>query len=190
MKLAALAVSLSMIASAPALAAETGFTAGNDLRTMPIRGEVSVSCSENGMSEFAHFICEDTLLDPAEYSYFVTTPGGDADSVTLTATWPNGKTVSKTERYDASKGKSDGSFNLWIETLFQRPLLTMGANRVHYSLTRDGTVRSEGDFTATIQPGELRTCRRGHVTSFRMDDCRFGNSACNQYFRQENYCQD
>ena len=173
-----------------AWAVTTGFSAGNDLTATTIQGDLSVQCQENGQFAFARFSCEMTVLDPAEYSYFVTDSGGDADTITLTATWENGKTVIKKASFNPATGKSKDSFNLWIATLFQRPLLDFGKNKVHFVLSKSGKTRQEGDFIATIHDGPSRRCRNGFQTSFGLNDCRSGGSiVCRNYFDQENYCK-
>ena len=103
----------------------------------------------------------------------------------------NGTTREKAKGWDSAKGRSTDTFNLWISTLLQRPLLDYGANAVHYSLTKDGKPVREGSFTANVRRGEARSCRyRRHYTSHNMSDCRAGSTTlCDRYFRDENYCR-
>jgi hypothetical protein len=175
--------------SISAQAVTTGFTAGNEFTATMLRGDLSIRCHEHGETDYARFSCQQQILDPAEYSYFVTEPGDDADTVTLKATWENGKTVEKTEKFDRTSGRSKGSFNLWISTLFQRPLLDIGKNQVQFKLSRNGSSVRQGDFIAWIQEGADRKCPARFVTSFRLEECRNPSLACGNYFRGENYCE-
>lgn len=177
------------ILSAAAWAGTTGFTAGNEFTSADLQGDLRMSCQEGGQNEHAFHTCEANVLDPAEFSYFTTAPGGTADTVTLIATHEDGSTREKTESYDPAKGRSTGSFNLWIYTLFQRPLLHPGVNRIHFKLTHGGVVEREGDFVATVQTGKPRTCDYRFEFSNSLMDCRNSSSACDRYFRDQNWCQ-
>lgn len=181
--LAALILSSSLFA--------VGFSAGDNFSTLDIRGRLSVSCfSTQGGSTFGSANCAMNVLSPAEYSFF-NGPQMDADSVSLQATWENGKKSKvKTEKYDGSIGKSKKSFNLWISTLLQRPLLDYGKNTVSYTLTKNGTVVDQGEFVVTVAAGETRTCQRtGFYTSSNPNDCSMAYQFCDAYFRDNNYCK-
>jgi hypothetical protein len=66
----------------------------------------------------------------------------------------------------------------------------MGANRVHYKLTKDSAVAREGDFVATITKGAVRRCQNGFEFSSRLSDCRTtGDWICGVYFDHQNYCK-
>ncbi len=168
-----------------------GFQTGNEFTATIIRGRISVSCSEGGRHDSASFRCSDEVLDPAEFVRFTGPKGVDADKVTLAATWASGKTREKTKGYDPAAGRSTGRFNLWISTLFQRPLLDYGRNAIRYILKKGGKPVLEGGFVANVRRGETRQCRyRRHYFSSDLGDCRSATTRmCERYFREENYCQ-
>ncbi|MCM2322360.1 MAG: hypothetical protein NDJ90_03765 [Oligoflexia bacterium] len=172
-----------------AAATITGFSEGNELKATPVQGDLRVHCSENGKVDFATYVCNEVILDPAEYSYFVTDAGGSADTVILTSTWENGKTVTKKKAFDAVAGQSKDPFNLWVATLLQRPLLNYGQNQIHYTLKSDGSVEREGDFVATVQEGALRQCPPDTIFSNQLNDCRISANVCQQYLSRHRYCR-
>lgn len=178
---------LSALTAAPAGA--TGFTAGNEFTSVDLSGELRVSCQDGGQSDSAWYQCEDNILEPADHTYFTTEPGGTADKVILVATHADGSTREKSSSYDPATGRSKSSFNLWIATLLQRPLLHSGVNKIHYKLTRGGTVEKEGDFEVSVTPGQARTCQYRFKFSNRLQDCRSSGFACQDYFWDQNYCQ-
>jgi hypothetical protein len=169
---------------------DAGFETGNDFQSVYIEGEISVNCQDGMNNDFASFRCAAELLDPAEYVKFKGPIGVDADEVVLKATREDGSTREKNESYDPVAGLSKGRFNLWISTLFQRPLLKLGKNEIEYSLTKDGKVTKSGNFTANVSQGEDRSCRyRRHYFSSDINDCRSSQRLCSRYFHEENYCQ-
>lgn len=170
--------------------AGSGFDQGNRFVTSNLEGEVSVTCRDGRQQDFAAFRCYMNILDPSEFAYFRGPKNTDADKVFLKATREDGTVFEKNGRYDSVNGISKSRFNLWIETLLQRPLLKLGKNEVKYRLTKGDAVVSKGRFLAEVTQGPDRVCsRRRHYFSSDMNDCRNGNSVCDQYFRDENYCQ-
>lgn len=181
----------ALILSSTAFAQEAGFQVGNDFQATYLEGEITVSCRDNmGGNEFVVHRCQGEVLDPAEYARFQGPVGVDADEVILKAIREDGSTREKSESYDPATSLSKGRFNLWIATLFQRPLLKYGRNAIEYSLTKDGQVVKSGNFTAMVTEGKDRYCRaRRHYYSNDMNDCRFSQRICSQYFHEENYCE-
>jgi len=168
-----------------------GFSGGDTFTNVDLDGRLSVSCmGSQGGPSYGVANCRMDILNPGEYSYFVG-PKIDADSVSLQATWENGKKSKiKTEKYDGTTGKSKKSFNLWISTLLQRPLLDSGKNTVSYSLTKNGTVVEQGEFIVNVVSGGTRYCQRtGFYTSSNNQDCAQPAQFCDRYFRDYNYCQ-
>ncbi len=165
-----------------------GFDAGNTFNATPLYGEVSVTCNANGRHDYATFRCRDEILEPYDHVRFVGPEGLDADGVELVSRWENGKTRKKKKGY--SDGRSSGHFNLWIATLFQRPLLDYGQNLIHFVMKKDGKRVAEGDFTATVNKAPRRSCSyRPHYWSSDESDCRTGSQMCRRMFREQSYCR-
>lgn len=167
-----------------------GLSVGNDLQWVPIRGEITVICDGiRGQREHGFFNCYRPTLDPAEYAYFVTRPGGSASVVHLSSLRADGSRQDKETGFNPSTGRSTKSINLWISTLLQRPLLKPGVNRVDFELVRDnGSVERRGQFEVSVTKGQGRTCPHRTYFSSNLSDCRFGDMICDRYFREYNYC--
>ncbi len=177
---------------APILRAdEIGFDLGNNFESKAIEGDVTVQCNGfGGQFESATFACSEELLDPNEYAKFQGHKGADADLVILKATHEDGSVREKNEGFDSSTGLSKDTFNLWISTLFQRPLLDMGKNEILYTLKKSGNLVLMGNFTANVKRTATRYCtRHGFYNSNDINDCRFSNNICDRYFYENNYCQ-
>lgn len=167
-----------------------GFSTGNEFHATLIQGRLTMICPSGtpGGQQNVLFTCRATILDPAEYDYFVG-PMVDGDKVTLEATREDGSTRSKTTGYDGSKGKSENRFNLWISSLTQRPLLADGANKISYKITKANATITSGEFTAKVVREPTATCRPRTLYSSSAMDCQNQMTACGRYFELENYCQ-
>lgn len=175
--------------AASAFAVDTGFESGNKLTARAYRGELIVNCMAPGNSQIYFYACTDERLDPAEAAKFVTAPGVDADHVALSASWENGKTVKKDTDFDSASGKSTREFNLWISTLFQRPLLNYGENKIHYVLSKDGQTQSEGDFKATVEKAPVAQCNQGMLMETFAGNCTNPYFMCQRYFQESARCE-
>lgn len=164
------------------------FKSGNHFFSIPIYGQVSISCQNmsTGEAKYAHYSCSDLRLDPVESDYFIGPAGIKADQVNLLAVQASGKKVEKKANYE--NGKSSKRFNLWIQTLLQRPLLDEGQNIVTYKLTSNGQTTAEGTFEAFIERGQSKNCPNGHISSSTLSDCDSPYTACQIYFDRYNYC--
>lgn len=174
------------------LASANGLSGGDQFSTQLIEGRLLVQCSGGTTpgSTNGSAICRAEILNPGEYSYFIGSKI-DADHVTLRATREDGSvSKAKTEAYDGEKGKSKKSFNLWISTVFQRPLLGFGKNTVKYTLTKDDATVESGTFIVNVVDGGRATCQRvGYYTSQSTNDCSMPQNLCSRYFSENNYCQ-
>jgi hypothetical protein len=171
---------------ASAFVADVGFTSGAKFLATPVQGQVAVSCS-NGAS--ANYSCHDMALDPASYDYFVGPVGVDADTVLLVSNRPDGSHRDRSSQYDARVGRSVDAFNLWISTLFQRPLLQLGMNTVSYTMTKRGQTVRQGSFVVNVEHGNLRACPVTHYNSGDANDCQSQYTVCQKYFEQYDYCR-
>lgn len=167
-------------------ASAVGFSSGSQFASSPIRGFVTVYC--NG-GEVVTYPCYDTVLDPHNYDYFVGPDGVVADQVSLSNLRADGSRRERTEVYLHHEKRSEGAFNLWISSLFQRPLLAMGTNTVDYRLISRGKIVHQGVFTVTVTSGATRTCPTSHYNSGTPNDCQSQYTVCQRYFEQYNYCR-
>ena len=176
------------LSTATAFAA--GFSGGDQYSSVDIYGRLNVQCSGAQGTTSGFVDCRGQILTPGEYSYFIG-PKSEADSVTLIATRENGSvSKSKTEKYDGEKGRSKKSFNLWISSVLQRPLLDYGKNTVKFTLSQNGHVTETGSFIVNVVEGGRSVCQRvGLYNSPLASDCQFPTNLCSRYFSENNYCQ-
>lgn len=169
--------------------AATGFDVGNEFQATELRGSVSVTCpSRWGGMQTASFQCYLDALDPVEYARFRTDAPVDADAVELKAIHQDGSSRTKGGSYSASKSRSE-SFNLWIRTLTQKPLLEFGKNTIGYTMKKNKKVVASGTFVANVSDGGMRSCRHEWQSSGNPSDCENGSMVCDRMFMNQNYCQ-
>ncbi|GEM_PF-527985 len=180
----------SFLISLSVQAAPIGFSHGNVMEGNFIQGQVRVYCSSSGGSSVAAFNCRDHSLQPRVYAHFLGPVDARAAEVQLTAINENGTRRVKASEYYGAGGRSTEAFNLWISTLFQKPLLQYGRNAVEFVLKdRKGNALSSGTFEAIVNRGEKRTCPSAEYTSNDMNDCESLYSICQRYFEDFNYCR-
>lgn len=193
-----LAAAAALLAGVSATAATGGFKSGNKFDYKSAVGDVSVHCPQTGGGvppggptgpTFAHHRCYGYVFTPGDQDYFVG-PAVNADEVELVAVRADGSKRSKKSEYDGAKGQSKDRFNLWIETLFQKPLLKMGRNDVTWTLKRNGRTVQSGSFIAEVfDRGDLR-CPSTSETSWDPMDCQNSGRICSDYFfRYGNQCR-
>lgn len=173
-------------------AAPAGFSLGNDLVATPIQGQVQVTCAGFNGSSSAVYTCRDVVLDPQVYDFFVGPQDGYADKVELTAFHEDGSSRVKAEDYDGVRAKSRSQLNLWISTIFQKPLLEYGRNVIQYRLLssgRPGEASKVDQFVATVRRGSSRSCPLAHYNSTDVNDCSSQYSICQKYFTEYKNCR-
>lgn len=169
-----------------------GFSRGNDLTATPIQGQVQVTCFGFNGSGSAAYTCRDVVLDPQAYDYFIGPRDSRIDKVELTAVHEDNSSRSKVSDYDGVSGKSRDAFNLWISTLFQKPLLELGRNLVRYRLYSRETVLEDAvsnQFIVTVRRGAARNCPAARYDSTDVNDCNSQYSICQRYFEEHRNCQ-
>lgn len=168
-----------------------GFASGNNFTATPIQGRVEVVCNGFNGSSSAIYNCRDVVLDPKAYDYFVGPKAFEADRVELTASHQDGSSRSKTSSYDGERGISRDAFNLWISTLFQRPLLETGKNIISYRIySRDHLIEvdSNNEFVVNVTKGSMRVCPDARYASTDVNDCNSQYSICQKYFDEFRNC--
>lgn len=170
-------------------AQNVGFEKGNSLTVTPIQGQVRVICGGFNGNGTALYSCRDIVMKPGAYDHFVGPRDARATKVELTAFHQDGSNRSKAEDYQGARGISGEAFNLWISTLFQKPLLELGTNNVNYRLVSGNTVYAEGSFQAVVTKTAMRECPLATYQSTDVNDCNAQYSICQRYFKEYNNCQ-
>lgn len=181
-----LSLSFFVFFSAMAEAGAVGFAHGTEFSSSHIQGSVTVYCNSG---EVGNFNCYDTVLDPNNYDYFVGPAGVTADQVALSNLREDGSRHERSDFYDDRRNRSEGAFNLWISSLFQRPLLGAGKNQIDFRLLNRGQIVQQGRFTVTVTRGAPRACPASHYNSNAPSDCTSQYTVCQRYFEQYNYCR-
>lgn len=164
-----------------------GFQSGSEFNHYTLHGRVHLTCMGN-VGDRTTVYCDGYNLEPGTRDYFVHPEDINADKVKLTVIRPDGKERKQTKKYYSDKGRSK-SFNLWIDTLFQNPLLHLGENTVSYKMKNGRDTVDEGSFEVYVNDLGSRQCNTRFMTSPRDEDCRFGGSSiCSEYFYLENDC--
>jgi hypothetical protein len=182
---------ISLVGTKSANASDfVGFNRDNSFQALVISGPIMVTCNDyNGASETRYYTCNMDILDPGEFAKFYGPKNSEADNVVLLGTREDGSQREKSEKYDGEKGISKDSINLWITTLFQRPLLKMGKNNIQYKLYKSSRAVGQGQFEVQVFRGKDRQCsRQGYYNSNDMNDCRNSFNVCRRYFSENNFC--
>lgn len=175
-----------------AQARESGFSKGHEFVATPIQGQVRVVCNGFNGTGAAAFNCRDVALDPAVYDYFVGPIDSRADRVELYATHEDGSFRVKAVDYDGVRGRSREAFNLWISTLFQKPLLEFGKNSIRFKIYSGSNLIEEisnASFMVNVKKGPARTCPVATYNSTDINDCSSQYSICQRYFEEYRNCQ-
>lgn len=192
MKMSSLIMASAVLFFVQHSGAATGFSSGNVFEHVNVYGSVTMQCpsrSGDGSQVTAFFRCSGDRLNPNETAYFVTDEAVAADHVYLTAIHADGSKREKNDLFSSAKRRSNSRFNLWISTVFQRPLLDFGTSRILYKLTKNGSVAKEGEFVAEVRQGKDVLCRNEYLFSSDSTDCLNSGYACSKYFNQVHDCQ-
>jgi hypothetical protein len=171
--------------------ADLGFSSGNEMTSISIAGDVRLTClsGNDDPARTVAFQCRDTILVPNDSDYFVGPRDMEADQVELTVTRSDGSIRSRQVGYSSARGMSETRFNLWAGSLFQKPLLMLGENKVEFKLSRNGQVVKMGNFDALVRIGGFHQCVASEFYSNTASDCNQPYTYCQRFFREKNYCQ-
>lgn len=176
-------------------AQQIGFETGNEFQATPITGTVMMTCDDINGRTRATYTCRNIVLDPHSSDYFLGPLNPDITQVIVTATHEDGTLRTKISNYDGLSGKSKSAINLWISTLFQKPLLMKGMNHIHYAFTNSASVDSSeykiftnGEMNVVVKTGAGRQCPTTQYTSNDANDCVSPYSICQSYFANFNNC--
>lgn len=169
-----------------------GFHSGNVFEHINVYGSVTIQCPSrggNGSQVTSFFNCSGDRLNPNETAYFVMDELVNADHVYLKAIHADGSIREKDDLFNSNKKRSNSRINLWISTVFQRPLLDFGLNRISYKLTKSGSTVKEGEFAVEVRQGKDLLCRNEFLFSSDSTDCLNSGYACSKYFAQVRSCE-
>lgn len=186
------AILASIVSLALAQAPFVGFSRGNTMLAVPVEGQVRVTCDGFNGNGATSYECRDVVLEPSAYDYFVGPRGLAVSKVELISMREDRSTRTKAMGYNAEHGSSSELINLWIASIFQKPLLSVGKNTITYRLysSRDAQkVVAEGTFQVSVQRGESRQCPVAHYVSHDSNDCSSQYSICQKYFTEFNNCK-
>ncbi len=171
--------------------ADIGFSHGGDLSAISAKGTVFVHCMMDGSNgPFSNsYYCRRDIITTGDYDYFVGPTGIFADKVVLTAHHQDGSETIKKVDYDSQKNRSKETVNLWIKTVFQRPLLDFGLNQVEFKMLKKKEVVYSGQFQVQVRDSGEHVCPNdGNYWSNNSEDCRNGQFMCNRFFNENNFC--
>ena len=163
-----------------------GLKAGNEFESTRLLGDIRVRCGTGSDSRTVNLRCDEDILAPTYYSKFVA-QNSEADKVKISYIDSRGKKRSKSSRF--KNGESSRSFNLWVWSLTQRPLLDIGENQISYKLTKKGKEVGSGQFTVNVEEMPARDCGYGNYYYSNVNSCNSYIDLCRNHFRRYNYCR-
>ena len=166
-----------------------GFATGADFTASQIEGRVSVNCSGFNSAGHAEYLCRSIVLEPVVYDFFLGPRDARAKKISLFVQHQDGSDRERTTDYDGLNGKSRDAFNLWISTLFQRPMLELGTNTVTYTLSDGKNEVVRGTIGVKVNQGARRTCPSATYDSIDINDCNSQYSVCQRYFEEFRNCK-
>ena len=169
--------------------ADAGLSAGDKFDVHTLKGDLVIRCTEGNETMLLHASCHHRYLTPDNWSHFYTTDNVDADMVRLIYKDRRGKKRIKDEGFDPETKMSKKQFNLWIWTLFQRPILKPGHNDISYELTKDRSVVAIGSFAVYVNELPTRYCPDDSINSHYISDCKDPTFICRHYFKRHYDCQ-
>ncbi len=164
---------------------------GNTYESHVYEGRASVWCKDDRGTTYLHRTrCRASGLNPALTSYVVGPQNTGATELKLQSVHDDGSQTSKQEDYEDVVGRTEDRVNLWISTLFQKPLLKHGVNRVSYQLVNDAqAIIEQGSFDVVVARGAKLICPHDYLQSRFPSDCT-GSGICSTYFDcNEHLCQ-
>lgn len=167
------------------------FTHPSPFKVVALQGSVVLECSGFQGTVSQTYFCRDQIIDSGNFDYFVGPSNNEGDEVRLSAEHFDGTTRNMKAEYNPRKGQSSEPFNLWVSTLFQKPLLKEGRNLIRWVLlqSRAGKEVAVGQFTVDVERAGSRTCRTKRYQSIDSIDCHNQYSICQRFFSESNYCR-
>lgn len=187
-KMLAIFLFIFLMSGSDSVLAQT-FTSGTQFYSYFLEGQVDLTCSDGREVQNIVFDCQESSLEPANYTYFVGPVGTIADEVKLVSVASDATSSTKTVEYDNATGMSAEKVNLWISSLFQKPLLKSGVNKIYYFLYQNSKVVNQGKFQVEVISAGSRACSKQKLYSSNISDCGSQYSICQTYFQQNQQCR-
>jgi hypothetical protein len=165
-------------------ASSVGFQSGDAFEARDLSGSFTLFCP--GQTKVVQ--CRGYELAPASFDYLRFPDTVAADRVELSSVNESGEITKKKLRVNADEGRSRKRVNLWVRTLFQKPLLSLGLNKVLYQFSLRGSDSLSGSFDVTVTQGAALQCRHDTMVGSEQD-CKNAFSLCSRYFASQNNCQ-
>ncbi len=164
--------------------AEAKFTRGDSFQYANIEGELTLTCKNQTKT----MTCRDVFMSPWPYDVYVGPRNFNSEVVKFTSL-VGGEIQTSVVTYNGKTGRSE-DVNLGVYSLFQKPLLKVGENKIQAALlNRDGNILDSEFFNVSVTRGKSRACDAKETYSPNPDDCEHTYSVCQQYFRAQNYCR-
>jgi len=165
-------------------AVNVGFENGNEYEARDLSGSFTLFCPQQ--TRVVH--CRGYELAPASFDYLLFPTTVVADQVELSSVNESGKVTKKKLKVISNEGRSKKRVNLWVKTLFQKPLLSLGKNKILYQFSYRGNDSLAGSFSVDVKAAAPLQCRHETMIGSQRD-CENAYPLCSVYFAQQNNCQ-
>jgi hypothetical protein len=150
---------------------------------------LSVNCFDGEDHNYVEIQCSSWDILLSTKSYFFGPFNITADTIVFVAFWENGKVVKKRRSYHRVLERTKKRINLFATSLYKRPLIGIGKNRIIYTMFYKREKVYMGELTFTVSKESIvRTCLDRTIDRMDMRMCRNSASACNYYFFLEDAC--
>lgn len=165
------------------------FDGHKDFEAYNVRGTFRVTCVGSTTQHYVHR-CKAYGMHPFNWSRLTHKASQEIDRVVVKSQRADGKTITRRSKWDNQLNQSFKQFNLWVKSLFQTPLLTIGDNQVSYELITDRKTVESGQFEVTVTKGAHYQCKDLSETVYNDNFCENSLDACRYYFDNQNDCEE
>lgn len=155
-----------------------------------IYGEVTVLCPTNsGVIQKVNYKCRAKTLFPTSYDY-ITDESLDADDLTISYINSNNIQKNQTIYYNSSAYRTSVRIRLWSEVNEEYNLLHLGENLLQFSARKRGMLVRKDFQKVFVSEGDKKQCPSRSFYSNDPITCEDQSLACDQYFNDENFCNE
>lgn len=151
-------------------------------------GELEVICKDYSRRMTARHQCEQVVLEPGERAHFFGVVGNIDQVIFRSSSLKSGDALAR-HSYIGEIGRTRGPVNLWVSSIIEQPLLSLGNNEilVEYG-TYDRPVLRE-TVVVHVGDGGSRLCQPEQVVTSNFHHCRSPLSICHEYFERRDNCR-